>query len=447
MRFGTVVLLTLCLAAVMGIIAPGASVEAQQARTEKTAGAVVGASVVHPEPWVVEREPYTYDGTYGYMLWKPETGRPHDHGGTPAVRVALAYDLKPGQIKARVEERISGYPDLPVRRWEVPVAARHKGVAVGPIPGSTPSTEVYVPVNGRVYKINVYGETLDAAGREMLSSLRFERPSRPVEDLALPAANSPEALYAGGEGELVEREQAAHAAAVGELSTEETAGFSASGSGRETKIKDGCWRAAPDFFVQTQHGRRANSRSGDGIPTGYTILGKPNYWNEYSHGRLGYGRCKARVWTNDKYAIDYPLNRGDVVFSPFNRGKVTFAGRNTTHKDYGILVSIRASNGKYVSLSAHLKGLAKGIKRGARVDENTVIGFAGDTGGGNIPVGRVHLHQAFYRYPSFNGDGSPYGGRGLKVVRHNYVRKDGGVYTFGWKSTRKILAKGDRASN
>jgi hypothetical protein len=29
------------------------------------------------------------------------------------------------------------------------------------IPGSTPSTEVYVPVNGRVYRINVYGEKLD----------------------------------------------------------------------------------------------------------------------------------------------------------------------------------------------------------------------------------------------------------------------------------------------
>ena len=446
MRFGTLVFLTLCLAAVMGVIGSGASVEAQQARTEKTEDAVVGASVVHPEPWAVEREPYTYDGTYGYTLWRPDTGRPHDHGGTPAVRVALAYDLKPGQIKARVEERISSYPDLPIKRRQVPVAARHKGVAVGPIPGSTPSTEVYVPVNGRVYQINVYGEGLGDAGRALLSSLRFKPPSRPIKELGLPAANSPEALYAGGEGELVEREQATHEAA-GEPTPEETAEFSAAGGGGETRLKEGCWRAASRFFVQTQHGRYANNRSGDGIPTGYTILGKPNYWNEYSHGRLGYGRCKARVWTNDKYAVDYPLNRGDVVFSPFKRGKVTFAGRNTTHKDYGILVSIRASNGKYVSLSAHLDGLAKGIKRGAKVDANTVIGFAGDTGGGNIPVGRVHLHQAFYRYPALNPDGSPYGGRGLQVVRHNYVRKDGGVYKFGWESRRKVLSKGDQASN
>ncbi|HSL00639.1 MAG TPA: peptidoglycan DD-metalloendopeptidase family protein [Rubrobacteraceae bacterium] len=439
--------MTLCLTAVMGGIGPGASVEAQQARTQETEGAVVGASVVHPESWVVEREPYTYDGTYGYTLWHPDTSRPHDHGGAPAVRVALAYGLKPGQIEERVEERVTSYPDLSLERREVPVAARHKGVAVGPIPGSTPSTEVYVPVNGRVYRINVYGEDLDAAGRELLSSLRFAPPSRPVEELALPAANSPEALYSEGEGELAEREQAAHVAALGELSPEGAVEFSATGGGGETKIKEGCWTAASDFFVQTQHGRYANERGGDGIPTGYTVLGKPNYWNEYSHGRLGYGRCKARVWTNDKYAIDYPLNRGDVVFSPFKRGKVTFAGRNTTHKDYGILVSIRASNGKYVSLSAHLSGLAKGIKRGARVDANTVIGFAGDSGGGDIAVGRVHLHQAFYRYPSFNRDGSPYGGRGLKVVRHNYTRKDGGVYRYGFKSTREVLAKGDRASN
>jgi murein DD-endopeptidase MepM/ murein hydrolase activator NlpD len=127
-------------------------------------------------------------------------------------------------------------------------------------------------------------------------------------------------------------------------------------------------------------------------------------------------------------------------------GTVTCAGHNVTHKDYGILVSIKAGNGKYVSLSGHLSGLARGIKRGAKVDRHTLIGFAGKTGGGTIPVGQPHLHQAYYRYPSYNGDGSPYGGAGLQVIRHHYFRGDGGVYRFGWTIEPGIKAKGSMIS-
>jgi hypothetical protein len=461
-RFGTWVFLTLSLAVAMGVAGSGASVEAQQgpaaARTESTEGAVVGASVVHPEPWVVEREPYTYDDTYGFTLWRPDTGAPHDHGGTPAMRVALAYDLEPGRIQERVEERISAYPDLPMERQEVAVAARHEGVAVGPIPGSTPSTEVYVPVNGRVYQINVYAEEpgeegLDAEDRALLRDLRFEPPARPVGSLGLPAANAPSALYAQkGDQELAEREQEAREAATAE-GTFGTTDFSAAAvpSYDEKRISEGCWRAKSPFFFQTQHGKYANKNRWDGRRPGWTKLGVPNYWDHYSHGGLGYGRCKEPYYTNDKFAIDYPLKEGDVIFSPFKRGTVTFAGRNTTHKDYGIFVTIKADNGRYVSMSAHLNGLASGIEKGVTVTDATIVGFASDTSYGDIPAGSVHLHQAFYRKPSYNPDGSPYGGAGLKVVYHHYVGtaagNDGGVYQYGWNSKRGKKAEDDWISN
>jgi murein DD-endopeptidase MepM/ murein hydrolase activator NlpD len=415
---------------------------ASPANTERTEGSVVGASISHPVRWSVERERYTYDQTYGFTLWRPGSSSAHDHAGTPAVRVALAYGLQPGQIEAIVNEKHAAYPDLPMTREEVSVARKgHRGVAVGPIPGSTPSTEIYVPLNGRVYQINVYGETLGADGKELLSTLRFEPPSRPVSSLGLPDANAPETLYATGDPELAERERAAY-----EVATEGEATFEATALGTETRIAEGCWRADPDFFFQTQHGSRANANPDDNIATGWTIVGRPNYWDEYTHGRLGYGRCDRLRYTNDKFAVDYPLDVGDAVFSPFRSGTITFAGRNVTHKDYGILVSVRASNGKYVNLSGHLSGLARGIKRGAKVDRHTVIGFAGNTGGGTIAVGQPHLHQAYYRYPSYNPDGSPYGGAGLQVIRHHYFRGDGGVYRFGWEIKPGIKAKGSRIS-
>jgi hypothetical protein len=57
-------------------------------------------------------------------------------------------------------------------------------------------------------------------------------------------------------------------------------------------------------------------------------------------------------------------------------------------QDLRILVAIRACNGKYVSLAGHLDRLAAGIYRGAKIgSRDKVIGYAGDTGEGRIPVG------------------------------------------------------------
>jgi hypothetical protein len=365
---------------------------ALDARTNDDAA---GVSAAHPAEWLVEREPYTLDDTYGFTLWEPASvssqrassseGSPHEHGGTPVVRVALAYGLRPKQIEATVKARIAEYSHLSMKREVVTVGEKkYKGVAVGPIPGSTPSTEVYVAVGGRVYQINVYGEKLDAAGRRLLRDLRFGSPSRTVGSLGLPDANAPEMLYTEDDPQLVEPEVAARI----EAQSARTAGeaeFSAQAYTAEYKISGGCWRAASGFFFQTQHGMYANKRWGAAY-TGWAQVGIPNYWGQYTHGNLGYGRCVAKIYTNDMYAVDYPLGKGDVVFSPFKRGTVTFAGRNYTHKDYGIFVSIKADNGKYVNLSAHLSGLASGIRKGVWVTDATVIGYAGNTGGPNTPL-------------------------------------------------------------
>ena len=65
---------------------------------------------------------------------------------------------------------------------------------------------------------------------------------------------------------------------------------------------------------------------------------------------------------------------------------------NTTYRYCGILLTLRASSGKDVSLSAYLNGLARGIHRVMKITEKTIIDLAGDTGGPDIPVGYPHLH-------------------------------------------------------
>ena len=435
MRIRLSVFATLGLVAFMVMLRPGAGAEVSRdsspAQTETTSGEAVGASIVHPAGWLVEREPYTYDDTYGYTLWRPETDQPHDHGGTPAVRVARAYDLEPSRIETEVQETLAYYEgEVPVGRTTVRVGeGGHEGVAVGPIPGSTPFTEVYVPVEGRVYLIDVYAEKpgeedLDADDKELLSGVRFGQPSRSVRSVGLHRANAPEALYpstaeerALGAQEDGKAPDGFDDAAYKDVSPETTM----RSGGTETRIAEGCWRAYPDFFVQTQHGYGANASRQDGIPTGWSSIGVPNFWGQYTHGNLGYGRCTSSYYTNDKYAVDYPLNRKNHVFSPFSCGRVTHVGRNRSHRDYGIFVSIRACNGKYVNLTGHLDALRKGLSRGDGVTRSTIIGYAGNTGSGTIPVGRVHIHTAFYRYPKFLRDGSPYGGAGLQIVHNHYV--------------------------
>ena len=451
----------------MAVVGSGASAEAPEGQgaeqAERTEGEAVGASIAHPAKWVVEREPYTYDGSYGYTLWRPDTDAPHDHGGRPAIRVALAYDLEPSRIEGEVRETLARYGgEASVGRTTVRVGREgHEGVAVGLVPGSTPYTEVYVPVNGRVYQLNVYAEApgeedLDADERELLSDVRFYPPQRAVRSLDLPGANSPEALSVGGDSGLLRQEMAARE----ETASDETSSLSTRSGGTriptypERRIYEGCWTAQSPLFVQTQHGKYANKHRypRPHAGSGWTRIGIPNYWGQYTHGNYGYGRCRSQDWTNDKFAIDYPLTRGDVVFSPFGRGRVTFAGRNLSHKNYGIFVVIKHQNGKYVSMSAHLNGLNRNVAvRGRAVTKRSIIGYAGNSGDPSIPVGQVHLHQAFYRYPKFLKDGSPYGGAGLQVLYHRYVgtaaRDGGGWYKFGWSHAGAQKSKRSFISN
>src|SRR5918997_2676436 len=135
MRAWLAVLATLCLVAGSEALVTGA--DAQQVPdgppAERTGGEAVGASIAHPAGWRVEREPYTYGGTYGFTLWKPGAGADLEHWGTPAVRVALAYDLKPGQVEAEARGRIAAHPDLPLERRTVSIGEEgHEGISVGP---------------------------------------------------------------------------------------------------------------------------------------------------------------------------------------------------------------------------------------------------------------------------------------------------------------------------
>lgn len=417
--------------------------------TKRVRDEAVGASLVIPSELQVENEGMTIEDTYGFTVWSEATpGDETVHSRRPLLRVARALKLAPEDIEARVEDRLAEFPQLELTRTSVPVGSEGlRGVAVGPIPGSTPNYEVYAAAANGVYRLQVYGEVIDEAALKRLASVKLSPPTVALSSLPLMDANSQVALNTVEDDALI----ASETDVEGRSMIDQELQASSLPDQPEMRIEEGCYRAPTRFYVQTQHGMYANRGRWAGRRAGWTTVGSPNFWGSYSHGSLGFGRCNRANYTNDKFAIDYPLLNGDVIFSPFRSGTVTFAGRNTSHRDYGIMVVIRSDNGKYYSLSGHLSGLARGIWRGARVTNNTIIGFAGATGGGRIPVGQVHLHQAFYRYPTLHQDGSPFGGQSLQVQYHRYFGSaagdGGGVYKYGWSTSGGMKTRGSFISN
>lgn len=114
-------------------------------------------------------------------------------------------------------------------------------------------------------------------------------------------------------------------------------------------------------------------------------------WRRY-HPVLGIYR--AHVGT------DFGAKSGTPVLAT-GSGVVEFAGRRG---GYGNLVILRHPNG-YKTRYAHLRGFARGVRGGLRVQQGQVIGYVGATGTVTAP----HLHYEFHK------DGRPVDPRAVKL--------------------------------
>ncbi len=87
------------------------------------------------------------------------------------------------------------------------------------------------------------------------------------------------------------------------------------------------------------------------------------------------------------HGIDYAAPYGTKVWAIAN-GTVAFVGRKGPLGNY---IEIEHSNG-YKTGYGHLKGFARGLKKGQRVSQKQTIGYVGSTGRSTGP----HLHFNFY---------------------------------------------------
>ena len=98
------------------------------------------------------------------------------------------------------------------------------------------------------------------------------------------------------------------------------------------------------------------------------------------HPILGYTRLHA--------GVDFAAPSGTPIYAAGN-GVIEAIGRNG---GYGNYIRVR-HNGTYHTAYAHLKGYARGLKKGNRVRQGQVIGYVGSTGRSTGP----HLHYEVHR--------------------------------------------------
>ena len=98
------------------------------------------------------------------------------------------------------------------------------------------------------------------------------------------------------------------------------------------------------------------------------------------HPILGYTRLHA--------GADFAAPSGTPIYAAGN-GVIEAIGRNG---GYGNYIRLR-HNGTYHTAYAHLKGYARGLKKGTRVRQGQVIGYVGSTGRSTGP----HLHYEVHR--------------------------------------------------
>ena len=87
------------------------------------------------------------------------------------------------------------------------------------------------------------------------------------------------------------------------------------------------------------------------------------------------------------HGVDYAAPYGTKVWATAN-GKVAFVGRKGPLGNY---VEIEHSNG-YKTGYGHLRGFARGLRKGQRITQKQTIGYVGSTGRSTGP----HLHFNFY---------------------------------------------------
>ena len=151
---------------------------------------------------------------------------------------------------------------------------------------------------------------------------------------------------------------------------------------------DGRQAQAEAFWVESDDAA-GNYFDGSGRPLRKTFLKSPLNYRRVSSGFSIARRHPITGKVRPHRAVDFAAPHGTAVSATAD---------GTVHKvgwmgPLGRAVMVR-HNAEYTTVYGHLSSIAKGIRRGVRVEQNQVIGRVGSTGSATGP----HLHYELHRY-------------------------------------------------
>ncbi|CAA9426794.1 MAG: hypothetical protein AVDCRST_MAG74-3393 [uncultured Pyrinomonadaceae bacterium] len=400
------------------------------AKTQIVTSDVVGASLEIPAGWLVEQDPFLF-GTFGFVLFDPEGEKIGGHARSPVMRVALAPQVKPGQIAGKIKDLMEKYKEFNLVRAEISVGGL-KGIALSGMPGTDPFSLVYIADGKRVYRIGLWTAEpgLDERAKDLLARLNFQKPTRSIASLKLvPAEKAMRAQPSAEQMAINNRAHAERAALIAGEAREDALAENAAAPfqmktinfARQTGVVAGCseqptslmwqtpWDASNRFYTNyttTYSGTYYNLRPND--PGWSAMSGNyGSWWGENFHVR-----CNNAGMLNQFYANDYPAHKNANVYSLI-LGTVEWAGWDIDDSEnyYTLGNYVVVRNGSYRALMAHMTSL--NVSPGASVGVNTVIGYAGRTGG----YWDEHVHARVGYGESRTYEGQPYGGHSVKPKR------------------------------
>jgi murein DD-endopeptidase MepM/ murein hydrolase activator NlpD len=176
----------------------------------------------------------------------------------------------------------------------------------------------------------------------------------------------------------------------------------------------GCVDYAGPAPLQTPWTQAANGGSG------FARAGPSYYGQNFHEG------CSRPLRSNDHHALDFSFNIGDPIL-PNAVGTVLYAGWAGGGWNFLGRVVIVDIGGGYWSLAAHLSGIA--VAAGRRVGLDSVLGWAGDSGGFHDGFWRdPHLHNVIYKDAQLDPNlGGIHSGRGVEPIDVRFFGNGGGV--------------------
>jgi murein DD-endopeptidase MepM/ murein hydrolase activator NlpD len=145
---------------------------------------------------------------------------------------------------------------------------------------------------------------------------------------------------------------------------------------------DGAMASSTAYWVDPD-GHGGNYYDSGGEPLRKAFLKSPLNYRRISSRFTNRRRHPITKKVVPHHGVDFAAASGTPVVAAAE-GKVISAGWDGA---LGKAVRIRHGNG-YKTIYGHLRGFARGIRRGARVEQNQIVGYVGSTGRATGP----HLH-------------------------------------------------------